>query len=205
MNYKTVDHKASYEIEIKKSIFIGNAAPVATEEEAIAFVNEIRKTYPDARHNVYAYLLRENSLMRYSDDHEPQGSAGMPVLDVIRKSGITDVVVTVTRYFGGVLLGVGGLVRAYTDAAAGAVAEATPVEILLSAVAEISCSYSDYQRILPRLEAYNGRVLDTVFDANVKLTVTFPCEDTAAVSEKIRDDTAGRATFSSLAPEYKKW
>ena len=205
MNYKTVDHKASFEIEIKKSIFIGNAAPVTSEEEAIAFINDIRKTYSDARHNVYAYLLRENSLMRYSDDHEPQGSAGMPVLDVIRKSGITDVVVTVTRYFGGVLLGVGGLVRAYTDAAAGAIAEASVVEILLSAMAKISCTYSDYQRILPLLELHQGKVLDTVFEANVVLTVTFPYEDTSLISQKICDDTAGRASFELLKPEYKKW
>jgi len=205
MNYKTVDHRGSSEIEIKKSVFIGNAAPVSTEEEAIAFISEIKKTYPDARHNVYAYLLRENSAMRYSDDHEPQGSAGMPVLDVIRKSGITDVVVTVTRYFGGTLLGVGGLVRAYTDAAAEAVAVATPVEIILSAVISITCSYSDYQRILPKLDLFDGRVLDTVFDADVTIRVTFPYEDVSAVTEKLTDDTAGRAVISVLASEYKKW
>ena len=205
MNYKTVDHRGSSEIEIKKSVFIGNAAPVSTEEEAIAFISEIKKTYPDARHNVYAYLLRENSAMRYSDDHEPQGSAGMPVLDVIRKSGITDVVVTVTRYFGGTLLGVGGLVRAYTDAAAEAVAAATPVEIILSAVISITCSYSDYQRILPKLDLFDGRVLDTVFDADVTIRVTFPYEDVSAVTEKLTDDTAGRAVISVLASEYKKW
>lgn len=205
MNYKTVDHRDSSEIEVKKSVFIGNAAPVSTEEEAIAFVNEIRKTYPDARHNVYAYVLRENSAMRYSDDREPQGSAGMPVLDVIRKSGITDVVVTVTRYFGGTLLGMGGLVRAYTDAAAAAVAAARPVEIILSAVAQITCSYSDYQKILPRLEFFRGVVTDTVFDADVTLTVSFPYEDISEVEVKIRDDTSGRAAVASLCSEYKKW
>ena len=129
----------------------------------------------------------------------------MPVLDVIRKSGITDVVVTVTRYFGGTLLGVGGLVRAYTDAAAEAVAVATPVEIILSAVISITCSYSDYQRILPKLDLFDGRVLDTVFDADVTIRVTFPYEDVSAVTEKLTDDTAGRAVISVLASEYKKW
>lgn len=205
MNYKTVDHRDSFEIEVKKSIFIGNIAPVSHEDEAIAFVNEIRKTYPDARHNVYAYMLRENSAMRYSDDREPQGSAGMPVLDVIRKSGITDVVVTVTRYFGGVLLGMGGLVRAYTDAAAGAVAAAVPVEIILSALARVTCSYSDYQKILPLLELCRGKVIDTVFDANVTLTVTFPYEDISSVCVKLRDETSGRAVVECLPSEYKKW
>ena len=94
--------------------------PVSCESDALDFLNKVKKEYPDARHHVYAYVLRENSIMRYSDDREPQGTAGMPVLDAIRKNGCTDVVIVVTRYFGGTLLGTGGLVHAYGSSAVGA-------------------------------------------------------------------------------------
>ncbi len=116
-DYKTVRAAASGELTEKRSRFIGYCKPVSTEEEATAFIASIRSRHWDARHNVYAYSLREGNLRRYSDDGEPSGTAGMPVLDVLQKSGVTDVCVVVTRYFGGVLLGTGGLVRAYSQAA----------------------------------------------------------------------------------------
>ena len=122
--YRTIKKAGHAEITEKKSVFIGQAMPVNTEADAIAFVNSVKKHYPDARHHVYAYVLRENSSMRFTDDGEPQGTAGMPVLDAIRKNGCTDVVIVVTRYFGGTLLGTGGLVRAYTAAAIGALESA---------------------------------------------------------------------------------
>ena len=119
-DYTTLKEYGTYTYEEKKSVFIGECMPVKTEEEALSFINNIKKKYSDARHHVYAYVLRENSVMRFTDDHEPQGTAGMPVLDIIRKNCCTDVVIVVTRYFGGTLLGTGGLVRAYTAAALGA-------------------------------------------------------------------------------------
>ena len=119
-SYITVKGSSYFEYEDRKSVFIGMAMPVSCEADAIAFIESVKKRYPDARHHVYAYVLRENSTMRFTDDREPQGTAGMPVLDIIRKNGCTDVCIVVTRYFGGTLLGTGGLVRAYTSAALGA-------------------------------------------------------------------------------------
>ena len=115
--YKTVLKESETLLVEKKSKFISNVKPVDNEADAIAYVNEIKSKYPDARHNVYAYVIDENNIFRYTDDGEPSGTAGMPVLDTVRKSGLVDVVVVVTRYFGGTLLGTGGLVRAYSGSA----------------------------------------------------------------------------------------
>ena len=112
--YKTIRNAAEDEFVEKRSRFIGHALPVTTEEEALAFIAEMKSKYWDASHNVYAYILREGGIQRFSDDGEPQGTAGIPTLDVLRKEGLTDLVVVVTRYFGGILLGGGGLVRAYS-------------------------------------------------------------------------------------------
>ena len=109
--YKTILRAADAEFVEKKSRFIGHVRPVSTEEEALAFLAEMRARYWDASHNVYAYRIREGGAQRYSDDGEPQGTSGLPSLDVLRKSGVTDVIAVVTRYFGGTLLGAGGLVR----------------------------------------------------------------------------------------------
>ena len=147
-SYITVKERSHYEYEDRKSIFIGEAMPVSSEAEALSFIDGVRKRYPDARHHVYAYFLRENSTMRFTDDREPQGTAGMPVLDSIRKRGVTDAVVVVTRYFGGTLLGTGGLVRAYTAAAVGALEAATIIKYDIYAVVSINISYSDYNKIL---------------------------------------------------------
>ena len=115
--YTTVKKPASAELIEKRSRFIGYVKPVKTQEEAVAFINEIKSKHWDATHNVYAYVIRGEGISRYSDDNEPQGTAGIPVLDAIRKRDITDCVVVVTRYFGGTLLGAGGLVRAYSASA----------------------------------------------------------------------------------------
>ncbi len=117
MTYKTVLHAAQTEMIEKKSRFIASVRPVITEQEAIDFINECRAQYRDATHNVYAYVVQEHNTSRYSDDGEPSGTAGVPVLEVINKEGLTDVAVVVTRYFGGTLLGAGGLVRAYGKSA----------------------------------------------------------------------------------------
>ena len=137
--YTTIEREAVAEFEEKKSIFIGHALPVRTEDEAAAFVKELKNKYRDATHNVYAYVLGDGTVQRYSDDGEPQGTAGMPVLDVIRKSGCTDTAVVVTRYFGGTLLGAGGLVRAYSHAAKLALDEAHVITYEKYAVLKLVC------------------------------------------------------------------
>ena len=111
MNYKTVELKTSDRYTVKKSEFIGHIMPVTSEEQARLFIAEISKKHWDATHNVYAYIIRETGVKRFSDDGEPQGTAGMPVLDVLEKNGLTDCCLVVTRYFGGIMLGAGGLVR----------------------------------------------------------------------------------------------
>lgn len=116
-SYKTIKKPAEAELVEKKSRFICHIRPVSTEKEALDFLNEMRASYRDATHNVYAYIIRENNIMRYSDDGEPGGTSGVPTLEVLRKEGLTDVAVVTTRYFGGTLLGAGGLVRAYGKAA----------------------------------------------------------------------------------------
>ena len=143
----TLAKAASAELEEKKSIFIGHAAPVNSEEEARAFIDAKKREFHDARHNCYAYMLGGGALARYSDDSEPQGTAGIPILNVIKMSCATDLCVVVTRYFGGILLGAGGLVRAYTAAAKMALDEAGFAVFEDYAVFRIAVSYSDYQKL----------------------------------------------------------
>ena len=115
--YTTVSVEGHAEFEEKRSVFIGHAIHIDSEEEAQTFIKEIKKKYSDATHNCWAYILNDGIIARYSDDGEPQGSAGVPVLDTLKKSGVSDAVIVVTRYFGGILLGAGGLVRAYSHTA----------------------------------------------------------------------------------------
>ena len=161
--YTTVKKYGKIEYEDRKSVFIGECMPVSTEKDAIAFVDSVKKKYPDAKHHVYAYVLRENSAMRFTDDREPQGTAGMPVLDVIRKNGCTDVVIVVTRYFGGVLLGTGGLVHAYTSAAKGALQAAEIITYDIYTELEIKVGYSDYQKLGTALSECDFRTENTEY------------------------------------------
>ncbi len=201
-SYTTLARRASFTYEEKRSVFIGEALPVQTEEEALAFIAEIKSKYPDARHHVYAYLLRENSKNRYSDDHEPQGTAGMPVLDVLRKGGVSDAVVVVTRYFGGTLLGAGGLVRAYTAAASGAVKEAGTLSFRTYRPARLDLSYPDYNKLLPELEKRGIRILDTAYAEGVSLSLTMPEEEYPSFARLITETTAGRAEPVPEEPRF---
>lgn len=171
MGYKTVREPSEFRMIERKSEFIGYCAPVKTEAEAVAFVNSIKKKHSNATHNVYAYVLREGFAQRFSDDGEPHGTAGMPVLDSIRKAELTDVAVVVTRYFGGILLGTGGLVRAYTSAASGAIKEAKVAEVGDFALIEVKANYSDYQKIMPIVSSINAKIDDSDFGMDVKLLV----------------------------------
>ncbi len=192
MGYKTVKRNSEFTITEKKSEFIGVCAPVKTEAEAIACVNAVKKKHSAARHNVYAYILRENNTTRFSDDGEPHGTAGMPVLDAMRKVGITDAVVVVTRYFGGILLGTGGLVRCYTAAAAGAVKEAEVAEMGDFSLVSLRCDYSDYQKIVPLVSANKGKIEESDFGSEVMLTVMIAETDEKRFADELTEATNGR-------------
>lgn len=201
-SYVTVLKQSRFEYEDRKSVFIGEAMPVSTEAEAIAFIEGVKKRYPDARHHVYAYVLRENSIMRFTDDREPQGTAGMPVLDVIRKNGCTDVVIVVTRYFGGTLLGTGGLVRAYTQAAIGAIEAAQIITYDIYVEMSITASYSDYQKFVPIFSDMSFRLADTRFTDKVVLTGSISKMQCEAFKDKLIQSTSGRAVIEIIGEKF---
>jgi uncharacterized YigZ family protein len=197
-SYITVKNPSHFEYEDRKSIFIGTAVPVSTEQDALAFIAFIKKKYPDARHHVYAYVLRENSTMRFSDDHEPQGTAGMPVLDAIRKNGCTDTAVVVIRYFGGTLLGTGGLVRAYSAAAVGALENAEIITYDIYTEIKLVVSYSDYQRITPIISESGFRVAETAYSESVVLNGRISKNKADAFINTVNEATSGRAKSEIL-------
>ena len=172
--YLTIGKESHSEYEEKRSRFLGVAIPCTTEEEVTARLAELRSKYWDARHNVYAYILK-NGASRFSDDGEPHGTAGKPVLDVLAGSGLVDVLIVVTRYFGGTLLGTGGLVRAYSAAARDAVNAAQRVMMCTCVTYEINCPYPEHQRLMRLLEDNGATVVDTVFAADV--TVKFALKE----------------------------
>ena len=191
--YTTIKNRSYFEYEDRKSVFIGEAMPVSTEREALDFIESIKKKYSDARHHVYAYVLRENFTTRFSDDREPQGTAGMPVLDVIRKNGCTDTVIVVTRYFGGTLLGTGGLVKAYTSAALGALNGAEIIRYDIYNSFEVTLSYSDYGKIGSAITEFEVRVDDTLYDVGVKVVGTILKSRADDFSKQIVEITSGRS------------
>lgn len=201
-DYTTLGGYGTHTYEEKKSVFIGECAPVKSESEALSFINNIKKKYPDARHHVYAYILRENSIMRYSDDHEPQGTAGMPVLDSMRKRGVVDAVAVVTRYFGGTLLGTGGLVRAYTEAAVGSIGAAGVITFTTYTKCAIEVGYSDYQKIQSTLSETQFRTEDTDFRENVTIYGRVLLPKTAALFASISEQTGGRAVCTAIEEVY---
>lgn len=192
--YTTIRAAASDEFVERRSRFIGYIAPVRTEEEATAFISEKKALHWDASHNVYAYILREGQTRRYSDDGEPQGTAGVPVLEVLQREGLVDVAAVVTRYFGGVLLGAGGLVRAYSHAAKLAVDAAE--RMVMSECAELSAmfSYDQYGRIERLLAKYGARTLGSDFAADVTLRVLMKANRVEAFQRDLAELTAGRVT-----------
>lgn len=200
--YVTVKKQASDELTEKRSRFIGYIKPVTSEEEAVAFISEIRSKHWDARHNVYAYSLRENNICRYSDDGEPSGTAGQPVLSVLTKSGTTDAVIVVTRYFGGVLLGTGGLVRAYSAAASLALKAGEPVVMRRCVNCSLSCDYDRYGKLASLIPECEGVIDDTVFGADV--SISFHMEDglLGSFEKKLADATNGSVTFSRGTADF---
>lgn len=190
--YTTLAREASAQFEEKRSLFIGYAKPTTTEEEAQEFIAKIRQKHKDATHNVFGYSMKGGILARYSDDGEPQGTAGMPVLDVIRKSGVDDATVVVTRYFGGILLGAGGLVRAYAAAAKMALDAAGIVSYESYTELSLTCSYSDHQKLSAELPKFAAILDDTIYADNVTLKFAVKDEIADAVMGKIREMSGGK-------------
>ena len=197
--YKTIKKRASDEFVEKKSRFIGYIAPVETEEEAIAFVNEIRTKHRDATHNVYAYSLRAGQIKRASDDGEPSGTGGVPMLNVLNGNGLVDVCCVVTRYFGGTLLGVGGLVRAYTEGAKIAVAAGGIKTMAESADVMLSCDYNLYGKIEHFINERKILVVENDFGAEVTLVVRLRTEDVAGFEHDITELTSARVSTEVIS------
>lgn len=201
-NYMTVKNDASEEMIERKSRFIGHCRSVKTQEEALAFLEEIRSMHRQATHNVYAYVLRKDNISRYSDDGEPAGTAGVPVLEVIKKEGLTDIVVVVTRYFGGILLGAGGLVRAYGKSAGLAIESAQKTEMVYSCVYVVRCDYSTYGKV-EYLINNNGYILrDTSFENDVCITVCVPEGESDRFVKNVSDISGGSAKVMLVSGEY---
>lgn len=188
---KRLKSTAQIEFTEKKSLFIGYSTIVKNEDEALSIIKQKKKEYADATHNVYAYIIGD-SIARYSDDNEPQGTAGMPVLNSIRMSGLTDVLVVVTRYFGGILLGAGGLVRAYSTSASMAL-EAGGVTVYEEyTVMRLNCSYSDYGKTVTELASADAIIDSTDFADEVSIEFAVKEEIKDTFLERIKDVFAGR-------------
>ena len=190
--FTTVSREAHVDFEEKRSIFIGHAIRTDSEEEALAFVKQLKKQYQDATHNVYAYMMKGDMVARYSDDGEPQGTAGMPVLDVIRKSGVRNVCVVVTRYFGGTLLGAGGLVRAYSHAASLALEAAGIITYEPYDEYELRCGYSEYQKYNVILMNEGALVDGTDFAEDVTVRFAVRRTDGEGLVAKLVESCYGR-------------
>ena len=194
-SYRTLSCQAQDEYIVKHSRFIGYAKPVKTEKEAQEFIAEISKKHWDAKHNVYAYSIREGGIKRYSDDGEPQGTAGMPVLNVILQEDITDCVVVVTRYLGGILLGGGGLVRAYTHSAKIGIDAAGIITLSKWTVCKISCDYTFYGKLETFIRDFGGVIENTDFGENVTLEYRIEKGTEDAFDKKLKDLTNGKIAF----------
>lgn len=195
-SYKTVSLEASDEFVEKRSRFIGYIKPVKTEAEAVEFIQSIKSKHWDATHNVYAYCLREGQIKRYSDDGEPQGTAGIPTLDVLLKTGVVDVVVVVTRYFGGILLGGGGLVRAYSHAARIAVDAAQVITMKVCKLCSLTCDYNQYGKVSSLIPECGGFLDDSDFGENVTLKFHMDEDDLAGFEKQLADATCGSVSVT---------
>lgn len=189
--YRTIAGEARAEFTEKRSRFIGSIRPVSCEEEATAFISRLRAEFWDATHNVYAYVLRQGQARRYSDDHEPKGTAGVPVLEVLLKEQVTDCVVVVTRYFGGILLGTGGLVRAYTAAASAGLSAAKIVTIRSCVSVEITVDYSLYERAVLLFQQAGAQLDEPQFSNRVYLRGVLPEGDEAPLLPALQELTRG--------------
>ena len=192
------------ELEEKKSRFIATTLPISSQEEALEFIEKTKKRYWDARHNCYAYVLGDHhEIQRFSDDGEPGGTAGMPMLQVLQREGLFNCVCVVTRYFGGVLLGAGGLVRAYTKGAKIAVDAAGKSMKRVWTVLYVPCPYTYYERVKMEVAAFEGIIRDTQFGAEVELELLFPEAQAQPFLDRLTDMTAATVEGMETGKEYR--
>lgn len=202
--YKTVEFENSDEFVEKRSRFIGHVKPVKTQQEAVSFIHLVKSKYWDATHNVYAYVLRENNICRSSDDGEPSGTAGVPVLDVLLKENLVDVCVVVTRYFGGTLLGAGGLVRAYSHGSKIAVDSGHIIIMATCKILSVSVDYSFYDRMNLLLENAGANIIDSEFTDAVKIKFSLKSDLVNILSEKLTEMSNGKYRLEELGEEFAK-
>lgn len=202
--YKTVEFENSDEFVEKRSRFIGHVKPVKTQQEALSFIHLAKSKYWDATHNVYAYVLRENNICRSSDDGEPSGTAGVPVLDVLLKENLVDVCVVVTRYFGGTLLGAGGLVRAYSHGSKIAVDSGHIITMATCKILSVSVDYSFYDRMNLLLENAGANIIDSEFTDAVKIKFSLKSDLVNILSEKLTEMSNGKYRLEELGEEFAK-
>lgn len=203
MNYYTVSEAAEASFIEKRSEFISYIAPVKTDEEAVNFINTIKAKHRKAKHNVYAYILRKDNISRYSDDGEPQGTAGVPVLDVLQKRGLTDVCVVVTRYFGGILLGGGGLVRAYSHAASLACDAAHTMDMCLCHRLKICTDYGMYGKLTYILPNFETITVNSDFADSVTLELLVLSKKLSALISEITEITNGSAEITDCGELFE--
>ncbi|MBO7474182.1 MAG: YigZ family protein [Ruminococcus sp.] len=203
MNYFTISANAKASFIEKRSEFIGYIAPVKTNDEAVAFINSIKAEHRKAKHNVYAYILRGDNISRYSDDGEPQGTAGVPVLDVLQKRGLTDVCVVVTRYFGGILLGGGGLVRAYSHAASLACDAAHIMNMCLCHRLKITADYGMYGKISYLLPNFDTITVNSDFGSDVTLEILVLSEKLDVLKSELTEATNGSVVITDCGELFE--
>ncbi len=205
--YKTISCQGDFEQVINKSTFIAKAFFVENEQQAAELIQKEKKAYPDARHCCWAYVLgADKGAMRYSDDGEPQGTAGQPILQVLIKKDITNVLVTVTRYFGGILLGAGGLTRAYSSSAAGAVDNAGIKTMVPSIKGQISLDYTTYSRLESTIKKDVRILIENIeYSDTVNLFLAVKEEDFDAVCLFFTEKTLGKAEFSKSEELFLPW
>lgn len=201
--YKSVKQRSEAEYTVNRSRFIGRCFPVDSEEAALCLLGDIRKKHWDATHNCFAYRIGENAAARFSDDGEPGGTAGKPIMDVLTGRGLTNVLCVVTRYFGGILLGAGGLVRAYSKSAADAVTKAGMVSYLPGTVLDIPMDYSRYGALEGFIRA-NAEVRNVAFAQNVVVTVAVEDTNLLKFMKEVTERSDGRCTPVTIGTGYMK-
>lgn len=202
--YKTVEFESKDEFIEKKSRFIGYVKPVKTQTEATDFINSIKSKHWDATHNVSAYVLRENNIQRSSDDGEPSGTAGVPTLDVLLKEGVVDACVVVTRYFGGTLLGAGGLIRAYSHASKIALDSGNIITMAPCKVLSVSVDYSFYDRLNILLDEFNANIENSEFTDNVTVTFSIKANTVELLQEKLTQQSNGKYLLKEIGEKFAK-
>lgn len=201
--YNRLARPASIEFVEQRSRFIALGQPVEDEPEAIAFLASVRKQYPDARHHVYAYALsRDQFLQRYSDDGEPAGTAGVPVLNILQRNGLSQTILVVVRYFGGILLGTGGLTRAYGRSAALCVREAGIEQMLPCLRYRVTLPYGDYDGLLRLLPRLGARITETRFGLDAEAAVSVPTAQEAAFIHQVTELSRGGALLETEGTGY---